>query len=45
MEVEISKWLSLRDVYNRLEEIHVDGDPLEHLVATVDFEQFRLILK
>ncbi len=41
----MSKQPSLRDVDNRLAEISADGDPLEKLSATVDFERFRPILE
>ena len=45
LEVAMSKQPSLRDVDNRLAEISADGDPLEKLSATVDFERFRPILE
>ena len=41
----MSKQPSLWDVDNRLAEISADGDPLEKLSATVDFERFRPILE
>ena len=41
----MSKQLSLWDVDNRLAEISADGDPLEKLSATVDFDRFRPILE